>query len=247
MGFREYFAEHADLADALYQSGHTLICYVTATAAIDALAAIWLTDFPTDAANMRTEFGGTPPSAVRMARFVRRFAAGDPRTEKIAVVRFAEDAKRMASLGVATAEVDALLAARMPKMRGQLPPSHLDLDLSGLAREAPTLMGKPAVRRLAEEYQYPALLYSLYRCPTVHTFGWSKQTQGFVRNEEIMYMNLHKGFTSIGFGPKLATNWLRHSLDGYLEHCARAGVKPAGNMNAGAEHEDIMRRKWAKI
>jgi hypothetical protein len=177
MGFREYFLTHAELADDLYTAGHHINCYMTATAAIDALAAIWETDFLDESVALRREFGGSVPASARMARFVRRFS-GDPKAARVAVIRFAEDAKRFGTLPPPESlEVEGLLKAREPPMRGAMPPAYLDTDLDELARQAPTLMANPNVRKLAEEYQYPGLLYSLYRCPTVHLFTWPAQEQ----------------------------------------------------------------------
>lgn len=245
MGFREYFNAQADIADELYQTDHAINCYMTATAAIDALAEIWESDFPEEAQALSREFGGTVPSSVRMARFVRKFAA-DPRAEKIAVICFAEDAFRFKPT-IVPSEVAALLRSRIPSEPGVLPRVDLDVDLAALKREAPTLLGKPEVSTLVEEYFYPALLYSLYRCPVVHTLGWSKRTQGWVRKDDVMYTKDAADFTSIGFGPDLVTHWLRASLSGYLDSCERAGVKPAGNIDPGAEHEQRLRKKWERL
>lgn len=243
MGFREYFKTQATLADELYEHGYKINCYITATAAIDALSEIWKSDFPAEAAALDAQFGGKAPSAVRMGRFVRRFS-GDDRSNRIAVIRFAEDAARFAP-AIAPAEVAAMLKARAPKGRA-LPPAHLDVDLADLANEAPTLLGNPVVRRIAEEYHYPSLLYSLYRCPTVHTFGWSRESQGYVRGDEVMYMRLHDDITSIGFGPQLVTAWLVAALGGYLAHCDSAKVEPAGSIDPGVKQERRLRAKWTK-
>jgi len=181
-----------------------------------------------------------------MSRLVRTFAGADRRTALIAVIRFAEDAMRFAP-GVAPAEVAALLAARQPEERGTRPPAHKDVDITALAQEAPTLLSNAAVRRLAEEYHYPGLLYGLYRCPMVHTFGWSKQAQGFARGEEVSYMRLHPDSTSIGFGPRIVTNWLRATLDGYLGHCSLAGIEPAKNFNPGRDQEQRLQNRWSRV
>jgi hypothetical protein len=171
MGFSEYFLTHADLADELHTAGCFLNSYMTATAAIDALAAIWETDFPEESATLQREFGGTVPPSVRMARFVMKFS-NDPRAANIAVIRFAEDAKLFGTNipSAEAGEIDALFKAREVPF-GACPPAYLDIELAKLALEAPTLMANPTVRKLAEEYQYPALLYILYRCPMVHSSG----------------------------------------------------------------------------
>lgn len=245
MSFRDYFNAQADVADELYRNDHTINCYMTATAAIDALAEIWQSDFPADATALRREFSGTVPPAIRMARFVREFAA-DPRAEKIAVICFAEDALRFKPT-IAPSEVAALLRSRIESEPGVLPRADLDVDLAALALEAPALLGNPEVRILLERYSYPALLYSLYRCSVVHTLGWSKRTHGWVRNDDVMYIKDESDFTSIGFGPDLVTHWLRASLSGYLDECARVGVEPAGNIDPGAVYERNLPNIWRKV
>jgi anti-sigma factor RsiW len=139
MGFREYFNAQADVADELYRNDHTINCYITATAAIDALAEIWKSDFPAEAQALSRKFGGRVPSSIRMAGFVRKFAA-DPRAEKIAVICFAEDALRFKPT-IAPSEVAALLRSRIQSKPGVLPRVDLDVDLAALTREAPTLLG----------------------------------------------------------------------------------------------------------
>lgn len=246
MGFRDYFNAQADLADELWRANHAINCYITATAAIDALAEIWKSDFPAEAQALSREFGGTVPPSIRMARFVRKFAA-DPRAEKIAVICFAEDALRFGPTTIPRSEVTSLLDCRRAPEPNTVPPAERDVDLAALSREAPALLGNPAIRILVEQYFYPALLYSLYRCPMVHTLGWSKRAQGFARGDEVMYLPEEADFTSIGFGPDLVTHWLRASLSGYLDFCERAGVKPAGNIDPGSDHEQRLRKKWERL
>lgn len=245
MGFREHFTTQADLADELYRSHREINCYITATTAIDALAEIWQSDFPMDAGALSREVGGSVPGSIRVSRFVRQFAS-DPRADKIAVIRFAEDALRFAPT-IATSEATSLVSSRWSREPNTVPPSSRDVDLAALSREAPALLANPVARGLVEFYFYPALLYSLYRCPMVHTLGWSKQTHGFARNDEVMYMPLGADVTSIGFGPDLVTHWLRASLSGYLELCGLAGVNPAGHFDPGAEFEERLHNKWGRV
>ena len=74
------------------------------------------------------------------------------------------------------------------------------------------------------------------------------RTHHAIINCQIMkYMPLEADSTSIGFGPDLVTHWLRASLSGYLDFCERAGVKPAGNIDPGAEHEQRLRKKWERL
>ena len=244
MGFLEYFQAQADVADDLYDRGFRINCHMGATASLDALAAIWEADFPADAAQLSRFFGGSTPAAARLSRFVWRFTQ-DLRAETVAVIRFCEDAVPYASRAE-RAEVDALLAARQPTQRGQLPPAHMDLSLDALEAEAPTLFANSQVRRLAEEYQYPGLLYTLYRCPTVHSLSYPRQAQGFARGEEVFYMPLHSGFTSIGFGHKLLTNWLRRAVEGYVQYCATSSVEPGRAIDPGADQEARLAGKWRK-
>jgi hypothetical protein len=60
-------------------------------------------------------------------------------------------------------------------------------------------------------------------------------------------MRLHPGFTSIGFGHRLVTKWLRAALEGYLKACDRENVKPAGNVDPGAQQENRLRGKWSNV
>lgn len=244
MGFREYFEDQAAVADDLCERGFVLNACITATAAIDALAEIWGRDFPIEASALSREFGGSVPGAARMSRFVATLFSKDPRTAHVSVLRFAEDASRFAP-GLATAEVTALLAARRVGPN-EMPSESLDCDMAALTLEAPLLMSNANVRRLAVEYQYPGLLYSLYRCPMVHTFGCSKQTHGFAKIDEVSYMSLQPGFTSVGFGPCLMTNWLRGALAGYVDKCAAAKIKPAACMDPGHDQENRLQSRWSR-
>jgi hypothetical protein len=60
-------------------------------------------------------------------------------------------------------------------------------------------------------------------------------------------MRLHPDFTSIGFGHRLVTDWLRSALNGYLSACESINRKPAANVDAGAELETRLRNKWSTI
>lgn len=245
VGFREYFLEQADFADDAHERGLRINCHMAATAAIDALAAIWESDFPGEAKVLQRDAGGKPPASVRMARFVSRFTR-DERAERVAVIRFCEDARPYADAQTRT-ELEALLGERTPKTIGQLPPAYKDLTVSALAERAPMTFAKPGVSLMAEEYRYPALLYTLYRCPTVHALSYPKQAQGFAVDEEVFYMRLHDGFTSIGFGHKLLTNWLRDVANGYVDYCAEAAIEPGRRIDPGADQEARLAGKWKKI
>jgi hypothetical protein len=243
--FERYFHDRADLADELSGRGHVFEASVLATTALDALAEIWVHDFPTEAKALDVEAGGRVSGSIRMARLVKSFAPAESEAQKVAVVCFAEDWKR--HVPGATATVDAILQPRVGKMRGELPHSHQDVPRAALLAECPAIAVGTKLAALVEEYEYAALLYRFYRCPTVHLGGSAKRTHGFTRNEEVMYMPLYGGFTSISFGPKLVTRWLRTVATGYVAACDAAGITPAKDLDPGTREEENLRIKWSKI
>jgi hypothetical protein len=161
------------------------------------------------------------------------------------VVCFAEDWKR--HVPAAAAVADALLKPRLGKVHGELPHSYEDVPQSALLAECPAIGSATRLAALVEEYEYAALLYRFYRCPTVHLGGNARRTHGFTRNEEVMYMPLYRGFTSISFGPQLVTRWLRAVATGYVAACFGAGVIPAEDMDPGDREEENLRSKWSKL
>lgn len=244
--FEKYFHRRADLADRLVQEGSRLEAITIATASIDALATIWLHDFPDEQQNMNREFAeGKMPASVRMTRFLKRFASDDEDVQKVAVVSFAEDWKLHAPTHSQAA--DRLLQPRISKKRGELPRSYLDIPIAGLLVEAPEIGANANVLKMAEDYEYGALLYSFYRCPLVHHASSSRRTHGFTRDTEVMYMRLQPGRTSISFGPALVTRWLRTAATGYTLACAAASVKPADNFQPGRDQEDRLAKRWARL
>jgi hypothetical protein len=243
--FEKYFHDRADLADELSRGGYALEASVLATTALDALAEIWVHDFPAEGKALDVEAGGRVSGSIRMARLVKRFAPAEPEAQKVAVVCFAEDWKRHVPAAAATA--DTLLKPRLGKFRGELPHSHQDVPRAALLAECPAITAGTKIAALVEEYEYAALLYRFYRCPTVHLGGSAKRTHGFTRDEEVMYMPLHPGFTSVSFGPRLVTRWLRAVATGYATTCAAAGVTPAKDLDPGTREEESLRSKWSKV
>jgi hypothetical protein len=241
--FEAYFYQRATVADGLTDLGWALDACTLAAAAIDALASIWLGDFPEQAALISAELGGALPASIRLTRFVKRFSAPDSNARNIAVVCFAEDWKRH--------DADALeYANRLLEKRTRkycLPFSHLDVDIDRLLVEAPELSDRPGLIRMSEDYEYGALIYSLYRCPLIHQTSLSRRTHGFARGEEVMYMAADAERTTISFGPKLITRWLRESVSGYVRVCAERGIRPAGSLVPGLEQEDKLQNRWQRL
>jgi len=244
--FEGYFHRRADLADRLTQEGAVLEASTIATASLDALATIWLHDFPQEQQALNREFAeGKLPASIRMTRFLKKFASNDVDVRKVAVVCFAEDWKLHDSTQSAAA--DRLLVPRIGKRRGELPRSYLDVPVETLLIEAPELRGNLNLLKMIEDYEYGALLYSFYRCPLVHHASSSRRSHGFTRGTEVMYMRLQRERTSISFGPALVTRWLRVAATGYVLACAAASLKPANNFHPGRDQEDRLAKRWARL
>jgi len=243
--FEKYFLDRATLAERLADSDFRLEGMTLAANALVALGEIWLHDFPTVASSFATEFGGRVSDSIRTARLVKKFAAADADAGKIAVVCFAEDWKRYRPVDAAIA--DRLLAPRMGTHRGELPHSYQDVTWDELAKECPEIVSIQGLRALGEEYEYPAVLYRFWRCPLVHLAAAAHRTHQFTVGDEVMYMPLHEGYTSISFGPRLVTRWLRTVATDYVATCARESVIPAKDIDPGAAQEATLRGRWLKI
>lgn len=243
--FERYFHARAELADELVAAGYGIEGCGLATAGLDALGAIWFHDFPAAERELGRASGGAVPSGTRMARLMQRFAPGEHLASRVAVVCFAEDWQRYAPATASPAE--ALLERRLGTMRGELPHAHEDKSIDDLLSECPAINTQPQVRALLDEYLYPAILYRFYRCPMLHVLGRARRTHGFTVGEEVMYMPLHAGFTSISFGPRLITRWLRAATSGYVRACAQAGLRPATDIDPGADGEDRLRARWERL
>ncbi len=251
--FEHYFYKRAQLADDMATSGSVVDAYTLATASLDALAEIWLKDFPNDKRNLEKELGGNIPSSIRLARLLKKFASNDPHSRKVAVVCFAEDWKHYRPQDAHIAE--RLLSKRLSDNPNEflrayeLPKSYLDVSRNELAHECPELTTRQDIFALAEEYEYGALLYTFYRCPLVHLATGSRRTHGFTRKEEIMYYWSSYGDNriTISFGPNLVTRWLRNAVSGYVQSCQQVGIVPADNLDAGTNQEERLKRRWNKL
>ncbi|PSB19669.1 hypothetical protein C7B65_10250 [Phormidesmis priestleyi ULC007] len=183
--FEHYFYKRAQLADEMASSGHVVDAHTLATASLDALAGIWLHDFPDVKKKLEIELGGTVPASIRLARFLKQFVADDSRVSKVAVICFAEDWKNSRPQDAHLA--DQLLIKRISSDSHEFPRSYLDISRTELSQECPELSSRPDLYALAEEYEYGAILYTFYRCPLVHVATSSNRIHGFARGEEVMY------------------------------------------------------------
>ncbi|MEQ9548641.1 MAG: hypothetical protein RIM23_03330 [Coleofasciculus sp. G3-WIS-01] len=248
--FERYFYRRAELANKMADQGFEVDAYTLATASLDALAEIWLHDFPDVKQDLQRELGGGIPSSIRLARLLKKFVPNDSDVKKVAVVCFAEDWKRYRPQD--THMADQLLSKRLsndpdPFLRAyESPKSYLDISRDKLAQECPELTTRPELLALAEEYEYGALLYSFYRCPLVHLATGSRRTHGFAREEEIMYYH-GKERIAIGFGLNLVTRWLRNVVSGYVQFCQQSGIVPAKNIDAGTNQEERLAKRWNKL
>jgi hypothetical protein len=241
--FKNYFHLRADLAEELHQRGFTVDANIVATTALDALTTVWLHDFPTDRVAMEKDSGGKVPPSIRMARLVRRFAAGASHVDKVAVFMFAEEWKK--NVPASVTDADALLAPRRPTLPGEFPHAHLDVSRADLLRECPAIVDQPLLAALAEEYEYPALVYRFVRSPFVHYGTSSGRTHGFTRGEEVFYMPLKHG-TTIGIDVSVVTGWLRAAATAYVAHCTTHGVRPATDIESGRRAEEALASRWKR-
>ncbi|MEM1292487.1 MAG: hypothetical protein AAGH67_13540 [Cyanobacteria bacterium P01_H01_bin.162] len=253
--FEHYFYKRAQLADHLANSGCLIDAYTLATASLDAIAEIWMHDFPQDNQNLKSELGVEKvPSSIRLARLFKKFIPSDSLASRVAVICFAEDWKLHHPEDAAIA--DSLLIKRMgddpdPRIRDyEMPKAYLDVSRDELSRECPELAARSDLFDLSEHYEYGALLYTFYRCPLVHIGLTSNRTHGFTRGEEVWYCGSsddNDNRLAIGFGPNLVTRWLRSVASGYVQVCIDKCVSPAQNLDAGADHETRFKRRWSKI
>lgn len=243
--FERHFHRRADLADELVGRGLTVDGIGLAAGALDALGAIWFHDFPATVAELSRELGGNPPPSIRLARMMARFAPTEPSAQLVAVVSFAEDWKRYASETAGPAE--KLLARRIGEHPNELPRSYLDKPLGELIDECPEIGASKPLRSLAAEYTYAAMLYRFYRCPILHLTAPAHRTHGFTVDDEVMYMRLRPGFTSISFGPALVTRWLGVAATGYTRGCAAASVHPPKDMDPAGDAEELLKSRWERV
>ena len=248
----DFFRRKASRVDALAEERWDQEVTILATTALDSLGAVWFCDFPERKMALQKELGGAVPSSIRMSRLMRTFAGQDAEAQKVAVVCFAEDLRRYKP--ELTGLASTLLAPRVPSREpgalsfGELPYSHLDKNPRDLLDECPEIRRHAELEKIIEEYTYPALLYRFFRCPLVHMASRAKRTHGFAIKREVMYMPIHPNdFTSISFGPQLLTDWIRSAAAGYVDACVADGRQPAGDVDAGADVEANLERRWEKV
>ena len=244
--FENYFHRRATVADQLYSQGDTVDARILATTALDALAEIWLDDFPKIEKKLNQCYGGGIPASIRLSQLLKHFAKEDRDASKVSVVCFAEDWKLHRSQDSDLA--NRLLDERLNYYFQQLPQSSCDLSLTELEQECPQIAQKE-LRRIAEEYEYGALLYKFYRCALVHSSTSPDRINGFARGEEVRYSwsQVETNRTTIGFGCNLITRWLRIVATNYVQFCREQDVIPAEKLDAGMEPERRLRDKWINL
>jgi hypothetical protein len=249
--FEQHFRQRADLVEDLYTKGWRNEAHLIASVGLDSLSAVWAHDFPDQAKGMS--------DAVRFRSFVQRFA-DDPKTRRVAVVLFAQDLQRHASVLLREAAgrmLDtraATLSRARPMEFYEWPHQHKDCSWEALLQEEPNLRAYPALACLAERYTYPALVYSLFRCGVAHTLLKGSRTHDFSSSDpddEISYAPpmAFSGRTrplSIKFGLKVITGWLRTSATSYAQHCRDLGVRPADDFDPSLKSLDQLENAWLK-
>lgn len=224
--FEDYFHKRAEIADTLAESSSTIVdSLILSTTALDALAKIWLHDFPEEEQRLKEIYDIKPrnniPSNLCFSRFLKEFAKNDPDANKVAVVCFAEQWKLYDPNNTNLAE--QLLQTRLSDSDNPIiqlaesPKSWFDVSLEELGEECPLIFENSKLRRMAEEYEYGSMVYKFYRCPLVHSSKSSVRVNGFVRGEEISYRKsfIHENQTTIGIGPQVITRWLRKTSRTY--------------------------------
>ena len=244
--FEDYFHRRADVVDQLY-SNNPVDARILATTALDALANIWFHDFPETEKELKCHYGGGISESTRLSQLLKHFAKEDPDASKVAIVCFAEDWKRFRPEDSTLA--NQLLDKRLSNDPHQLPKSYLDLPLADLEQECPHVAQNRKLSRIAEEYEYGALLYRFYRCPLVHSSKSPDRIHGFARGERIMYYwsEVDPDRTTIGFGINLITRWLRIVATNYVQLCRERTVIPAENIDAGLSPEKNLKDRWTKL
>jgi hypothetical protein len=249
--FEDYFHRRADVADQLTESRNITDSLILATTALDALAKIWLHDFPETEKQLHRHYGDRVSESIRLSQLLKQFAPEDPDASKVAVVCFAEDWKlfRPEDSTLADQLLDKRLSNDPIFQSHESPRSYLDVPLNDLEQECPRIAENLKLRRITEEYEYGAILYKFYRCPLVHSSKNSDRTHGFARGERIMYYSssVDPARTAISFAPKLITRWLRRVVTNYVQHCREQNVIPANNLDAGLLPEDKLKQRWNKL
>ena len=249
--FEQFFHDHATLAEELYQRGKRQAARLLTAVGIDALAAIWEHDFSVN----------EPASDLRLVRFMQTFLPNDPRTRKIAVVLFAEDLRQYgpARLHLLAQRLLTERHANVSAMKGlefrEMPHAHKDKDWPELIAEEPSLAGEVALETMAARYTYPGMVYRLVRCASAHALSGGHRVNDFSPpsgDAEIsywgqMFVRGKRRPTSIKFGIRALTGWLRDLASSYASHCASVGKRPADGLDANAESVAMLAKKWSTL
>lgn len=247
MLFKNYFFHRANIVDGLAINGELTCSQILATTALDTLAKIWSHDFPESEKKLKKYYGQNYSEAIRLSLLLKAFAQSDPDASKIAVVCFAEDWKRYRP--AETSLANQLLDKRLSDDPYELPKSYLDVPIDKLKEECPQIVQNQKLLRIAEEYEYGSMLYKFFRCPLVHSSKSSNRTHGYTREEEIMYhwSDVDIGQTTVSFGPKLISRWLRTVARSYVQFCQHKGQIPANNLDAGLIPEKKLKERWENL
>lgn len=245
--FKNYFLHRADVADQLAMHGELICSQILTTTALDALAKIWFHDFPEREKNLKKYYVQNYSEAIRLSLLLKEFAQSDPDASKVAVICFAEDWKRYRP--EETSLANQLLSTRLSNDLYELPRSYLDVPIDKLMQECPQISQNQELLRIAEEYEYGAMLYKFFRCPLVHSSTSSNRTHGYTREEEIMYhwSDVDTSQTTVSFGPKLISRWLRTVAINYVQLCRDKAVIPANKLDAGLIPENKLKKRWENL
>lgn len=245
--FCKYFIKRADISDGLVKGGATTDALILSTTTLDALGKIWQHHFPEEVHRLALTYGGGLSDSQRLAHLLKQFARADKHANKIAVVCFAEDWKRVAPQRSEFIDSALLLHRSLECEPLESPRAYLDTSLDQLLAQHPEIAGDPILVRVAQEYHYGAILYRMYRCPLVHSSLHSSRTHGFVRNEEVSYWRQSGEKTRIGFGPLLVTRWVRQVASGLAEKCIKSSISPCSGVDPDIEQERRLSALWEKL
>lgn len=250
--FEQHFLQRADLAEQLYRDGWRNEAHLVASVALDSLGRVWAHDLPKEAPRSG--------DAVRFRAFVQKYAR-DPKTSNVAVVLFAQDLYQYGSSDfrdLATRMLDQRNAITGPDKGMEFrewPHQHKDCTWGALLLEEPDLAKDPKLKKQAERYTYPALVYSLFRCGVAHTLLRGSRTHDFSGVEpdgEISYsppMLLGGRTRPIGikFGLRVTTGWIRACASNYRATCDERGILPANKFDPSDKSLAILKKSWVKM
>jgi hypothetical protein len=244
--FCDYFLQRAVISDRLIQEGQTADGLILATASLDALGKIWAHHFAEEASQLATAYGGGLSDSQRLAHMLKAFTRPEDNANKIAVVCFAEDWIEADPQRASFIRSSLLQHRVLDCEPRESPRSYLDLSLDDLLKQHPEIAHEPGLVRVAQEYQYGAILYRMYRCPLVHSSLPSLHTHGFARNNEASYWKPSGEKARIGFSPLLVTRWLRQVASLLAQKCMESSISACSRMDPDAEQNRRLSALWEK-